>query len=81
MWYRVELENPVMVPWDEDPESGRKFGVPIKEIPESFRLESFAGISGTNEDVRLLRNAEATVHPVGIGKCKDPVVFVVNQHG
>ena len=52
---RLLVENTVVIAGDEDPELSGNRCVPGEEVLQVCRVEAFAGISGTDEDVRIGR--------------------------
>ena len=77
---RVSVEDAVMVAGDEDSEFRRDGTVPYKEVLQVSWVESFTGISGTDEDVCICGHCEPPVHPVGVGECEDLMTLIVNKH-
>ena len=68
----VKVEREFMVAWDEDfPFSGLRCE-PFHEIIVFPALQViFHSVSGTNEDVRVLRHLQETMGAVGVGEGED----------
>lgn len=77
---RVGVEDAVMVAGDEDSEFRRDGAVPFKEVLQTFRVESFTGIPGADEDMSVGRNSEPPIHPVGVRKRKYFMALVLKKH-
>ena len=73
-------EDAVVVARDEYAEFRRDSRVPSEEVLQIGRVEAFASISGTNEDVSLGWYSKPPIHPVGVGECKDCMSFEWNYH-
>lgn len=77
---RVSVEDAVMVAGDEDSEFRWDGAVPYKEVLQVCRVEAFAGISGTDEDVCICGDTESPIHPVSVGECENLMTLIVNKH-
>ena len=77
-WLLVEYA--VVIARDEDSQLRRDGSVPLEEALQRLRTETFAGVTGTDENVGVGRNAEAPVHPMSIGESKDLMAFVLDEH-
>lgn len=77
---RLLVEDTVMVARDEYAEFGWDSRVPGEEVLQIRRVEAFASISGTDEDVGIVGYGEPPIHPVCVGECKDLMVVVLDCH-
>ena len=76
----IGVEYPVVIPWDKDSELCREGRVPGEEVRQIGRIETLAGISGTDEDVGICGHVKTPIHPMGVGKSEELMAFVLDEH-
>ena len=77
---RVSVEDAVMVTGNENSEFCRDGAVPFKEVLQVSWVESFTGISRTDEDVGVNGYGEPPVHPMGVREGENLMTAVVDEH-
>ena len=74
------VKDAVVVAWHEYPKFGGNGRVPSKEVLQVGRIEAFASIPGTDDDVGIGWYGKAPIHPVCVGEGEDSLAFEVNNH-
>ena len=74
------VEDTVVVAGDEYAEFRRDGRVPGEEVLQVGRVEAFASVTGTDEDVGFGWYGKPPIHHVGFGECKDCMSFEWNYH-